>query len=99
MQETVILEAPPAEEGVEGVHRLLLWDTLSAGAIDVGCALGRQCGGVRQLYVSVRGSCLGHLPIHTHLNYTTFPALVFRSSADSHQQTEHLDNKENSLLF
>lgn len=41
VQEAVVLEAPSAEKGVEGMHCLLLRNTLSTGTVNVGGALRR----------------------------------------------------------
>lgn len=46
MQEAVVLVAPPAEEGVEGVHRLVGGDALRRDTIDVGGAFRGHSGGV-----------------------------------------------------
>jgi len=43
MKETVILEAPPAEKCVKGVHCLFTWDRFCSWTINIGCAFRWKC--------------------------------------------------------
>lgn len=51
MKEAVVFEAAPAEKGVEGVHGLFLWYTLSVRTINVRGTLRWQGSRISQLNV------------------------------------------------